>query len=202
MTARYRFLASLMVLAFVVSACTHPSRDQYTAEDVGRMVDTSRATVIAARAIDIGGGENTGIGAVAGGAAAGSVANAAVDKNGYNLAATIIGGLAGAGLGFLVEEEARSRQGIEYVVRTEDGRVVTLVQNRGPGEEMIEPGKPVLIQYGRDYTRVVDLPEGVTPPKPAPDDGRDHNGLDSGRGTAPAPSGDDRNKSNWGDPDA
>jgi outer membrane lipoprotein SlyB len=180
-----RRAAPVLVLALALAACTHPTRETYTADDVGRIVDTSRGTIVSARAVEIRGGENSGIGAVAGGAAAGSVAAAAVDKPGAEFAATVIAGLVGAGLGFLAEEEARSRDGIEYVVQTDKGRTITIVQNRGPDEQPIEAGADVLIQYGREYTRVVNVPEGL-PPEPV-DDGRDHNGLDTGRGVAPEP---------------
>jgi outer membrane lipoprotein SlyB len=210
-----RVAAILTALSLTVAACSHPSGQQYTGEDVGRIVDTAEATVISARPVDIKGGENRGIGAVAGGAAAGSVAAAAVDNPGAEAAATIIAALAGAGLGWLIEEDARSRKGIEYVLRTADGRVITLVQNRGPDEEPIAKGNEVLIQYGRAYTRVVPLPAGAGGTGEARDDGQDHNGLATGRGVAPktqsatgdesAPDGDgggDRNRSgSWGDPD-
>lgn len=187
MTQTRRAAAILTALSLIVAACTHPTGDQYTGDDVGRIVDTAEATVVSSRPVEIKGGENRGIGAVAGGAAAGSVAAAGVDRPGAEAAATIIAALAGAGLGWLVEEEARSRKGIEYVLRTADGRVITLVQNRGPKEEPIAEGSDVLIQYGREYTRVVPLPEGAGDAGQTREDGRDYNGLDTGKGVAPQP---------------
>jgi len=194
-------------LSLILAACSHPSGQQYTGEDVGRIVDTAEATVITSRPVEIKGGENRGVGAVAGGAAAGSVAAAAVDNAGAEAAATIISALAGAGLGWLIEEEARSRKGIEYVLRTADGRVITLVQNRGPNEDPIAKGSDVLIQYGRNYTRVVPLPAGVNDTGRKPATG-DNNGLATGTGRAPAPdsatgngrSGGSRGAGSWGDP--
>jgi outer membrane lipoprotein SlyB len=195
-----RLAGILTALSLVLAACSHPSGQQYTAQDAGRILDTATASVISSRPVEIRGGENVGIGAVAGGAAAGSVAAAAVDKPGAEAAATIIAGLVGAGLGFLAEEEARSRDGIEYVLRTSDGRVITLVQNRGANEEVIPAGREVLIQYGSQYTRVVPLPEGAAPAQSAPRESRDYNGLDTGRGVAPASESADEDA--WSDPDA
>lgn len=169
-----RFAALIAAAVLGLAACTNPTGEQYTGREAGRVLETDRATVISSRAVKIRGGENTGIGAVAGGAAAGSVASAAVDKPGAEAAATIISALVGAGLGFLVEEEARSRDGIEYVLRTRDDRVITIVQNRSPNEEMIPKGKKVLIQFGSDYTRVVPLPEDAQETRPRDaGDGRD-----------------------------
>lgn len=200
--------APVTALGLVLAACTHPSGDTYSGGDVGRITDTSQATVVSARPVDIKGGENRGIGAVAGGVAAGSVAAAAVDKRGAEAAATIAAALAGAGLGWLIEDEARSRKGIEYVLRREDGEVVTLVQNRGKDEDPIEPGTDVLIQHGREYTRIVPVPEGADVSARAADT-RDHNGLDQGRGVPPARSNRDAGSSQanrgtvgWSDPDA
>jgi outer membrane lipoprotein SlyB len=207
--ANLRGLAAVFTaLSLALAACTHPSGEQYTAGDVGRIVDTGQATVISSRTVDIKGGENRGIGAVAGGAAAGSVAAAAVDKPGAEAAAAIIAGLAGAGLGWLIEEEARSRGGIEYVLRMDDGRVITLVQNRAPDEQPIAPGSDVLIQYGRDYTRVVPVPAGADVSSSRTRDTRDYNGLDTGRGVPPeaqpARNGETAAGGNgqWSDPDA
>jgi len=209
--ARFRSVAAAFTaLSLALAACSHPSGETYTAGDVGRVVDTSRATVVSSRTVAIKGGENSGVGAAAGGVAAGSVAAAAVDKRGAEGAAAIIAGLAGAGLGWLIEEESRSRGGIEYVLRTQDGRVITLVQNRAKDDKPIAAGNKVLIQHGRDYTRVVPLPEGADVSTRTSTDTRDHNGLDQGRGVAPSNSpsaresatGSGRGTGGWSDPDA
>jgi len=60
----------------------------------------------------------------------------------------------GAGIGYLAEKEIRSGEGIEYIVELEDGRVVTLVQNRADEEQPIPDGEPVLVQFGSQYTRI------------------------------------------------
>ena len=76
-------------------------------------------------------------------------------------AAAIIAGLVGAGLGWAAENSADSREGIEYILRTEAGRDVTVVQNREGEEPPLGPGTPVLLQQGTGYVRVVPLPPGV-----------------------------------------
>ena len=202
-----RTAAAFAAISLALAACSHPSGDNYTSGDVGRVVDTQQAKVISARTVDIKGGENSGIGAAAGGVAAGSVAAAAVDTGGAEAAAAIVSGLAGAGLGWLIEEEARSRGGIEYVLRRPDGRVITLVQNRGTDEKPIEPGSDVLIQHGRDYTRVVPVPEGADVSDQTRTDTRDYNGLDTGKGVPPSSQSADGSKGagndrgGWSDPD-
>ena len=100
--------------------------------------------------------------------APGPVAGAAISGvtigsgNGSFLA-TVLGGLIGAGAGYLAEDSLKSREGVEYVIRTDDGRIVTLVQNRERGEELLPGDSRVLLQYGADYTRVVALPSEIRP---------------------------------------
>lgn len=178
-----RLAVVLLAGGVLVAGCSHPSQTTYQGSEAGRIQNTQQATIVSAREVEIKGGENSGLGAAAGAASAGTVANAATKGN-KRLPATVIGALAGAGLGYLIEEGARSRQGFEYVLRMPDGRLVTLVQNKTANEAAIPAGQEVLIQQGRDFTRIVALPEG-TGPAEIQTQGPDHNGLDGGRGVAP-----------------
>ena len=151
-----RVLAVLLVPIFL-GACGTSSSDTYDAEDVGKVLSTAEGTVLSSREVDIEG--STGpVGALAGGAAGGAA--------GYGLSSgsgpiTILGALVGAGAGYLAESTFNDRDGYEYVVRMDDGRVVTLVQNRGDEEEPIKDGAPVLVQYGDSYTRIIPLPQNL-----------------------------------------
>ena len=156
-----RVFAVLLVPVFL-SACGTPGADTYDAEDVGKVLSTAEGTVVSSREVEIEG--STGpVGALAGGAAGGAA--------GYGLSSgsgpiTVLGALVGAGAGYLAESTFNDRQGYEYVVQMDDGRVVTLVQNREDDEEEpIKDGAPVLVQYGDNYTRIIPLPQnlGATP---------------------------------------
>ncbi|WP_207477371.1 outer membrane lipoprotein [Arenibaculum pallidiluteum] len=130
----------------------------YETADVGRVLETYEGTVVSSRPVNVAGQPGgLGPGTLAGGALGAGIGLQFGQGRGNDLA-TIVGGLIGAGAGYLAEMTAKSRPGIEYVVRTADGRVVTLVQNRGQGEEAIAPGTDVLIQYGSAYTRVIGKP--------------------------------------------
>ena len=67
----------------------------------------------------------------------------------------MIGGVVGAGAGYLAQQQASNREGIEYVLRMDDGRTVTLVQNRADEEQPLPDGTPVLVQISGQYTRVI-----------------------------------------------
>ncbi len=151
-----RTFAVLLVPVFL-SACGSSGSDTYEADDVGKVLSTAEGTVISSREVEIEG--KTGpIGAVAGGAAGGAA--------GYGLSSgsgpiTVLGALVGAGAGYLAESTFNDREGYEYVVQMDDGRVVTLVQNRDDDEQPIKDGEPVLVQYGDSYTRIIPLPQNL-----------------------------------------
>jgi outer membrane lipoprotein SlyB len=142
----------------LISGCINPSKDVYEAHAVGRMIDTSEATVVTSRIISIK-EESRGYGPLAG-AAVGATGAGLSSVGGHNAGWVVaLGGLLGAGAGALAERFGRSREGIEYIVRTSDGRVMTLVQNRGSAEAPIPAGTTVLVQHGGGYTRVIEKPE-------------------------------------------
>ena len=67
----------------------------------------------------------------------------------------MLGGLIGAGIGYLSQQQLNNREGIEYVLEMDDGRTVTLVQNRADDEVPLADGTPVLVQVSGQYTRVI-----------------------------------------------
>ena len=89
---------------------------------------------------------------VAGGAE--GAAGSALAFEGSGLVA-VIGGVLGAGAGYLAQKQLNNREGIEYVLQMDDGRTVTLVQNRAAEEVPLPDGTPVLVQVSGQYTRVI-----------------------------------------------
>jgi outer membrane lipoprotein SlyB len=146
---RKRLIGVPLALALLAS-CGHPASETYLVSEVGHPVEISSGTVLNSRLVRVQ-GEGNLIGP-AGGAALGA---ASTSLGGGNDALLVIGGLFGAGLGYLAQRGIGSREGIEYLVELEDGRTVTLVQNRGAEEEPLPSGTPVLIQVGSSYTRVI-----------------------------------------------
>ncbi len=164
MSCKMKQIAAILAVALLAAGCANPTSSRYAAGDVGQVIETSEGTVLSSRIVDVKGGENSNVGTF-GGAAVGATAGytAVGGGQGSGLVA-VLGGLVGAGVGYLIEESARSREGVEYVIRMSDGRVVTLVQNRDGEAEPLPNGAPVLVQYGGEYTRVIELPQGVDGP--------------------------------------
>jgi outer membrane lipoprotein SlyB len=145
-----RLASSLLVGALLLSGCSHPSSDTYSAGDVGRTIETTEAQVISSRIVRVAGDTNA-VGPLAGGALGAAGTGLIFDKG----LAAVIGGVIGAGAGYLAQQQANDREGIEYVLRMDDGRTVTLVQNRGAEEQPLPDGTPVLVQISGQYTRVI-----------------------------------------------
>jgi outer membrane lipoprotein SlyB len=151
-------LAAVAASLVLLSGCISSSKNVYEGRDVGRMIDTTEATVVNSRIVNIK-EESKGYGPLAG-AALGGVGTGLASSGSHNAGWLIaLGALAGAGIGYFAEQFARSRDGIEYTVRTSDGRGMTLVQNRDSEEAPIPAGKAVLVQHAGTYTRIIEKPD-------------------------------------------
>jgi len=156
-------MRSVLLVPAVVLAlggCVSPSKNTYNAADVGRMIETTEGRVVSSRIVRVN-EDPKGYGTAAGAAIGATGAGLTIGSGSGSLVAALIGGIVGAGAGYLTEQQMRGRDGIEYMVRTADGRTRTLVQNREGSEEPIPAGTPVLIQYGGNYTRIVEKPRGA-----------------------------------------
>jgi outer membrane lipoprotein SlyB len=149
-----RAVAGLAAAALLVAGCAHPSSGTYESGDVGRTIETAQGSVVSSRPVKISGDVNA-VGPVAGGAL--GAAGSALAFQGSGLIA-VIGGVLGAGVGYLTQQQLNNREGIEYVLQMDDGRTVTLVQNRASDEAPLPEGTPVLVQVSGQYTRVIPDP--------------------------------------------
>lgn len=147
-----RAVAGLLVVALGVAGCAHPSSTTYDSADVGRTIETTPGTVVSSRPVKVAGDANA-VGPLAGGALGAS--GSALAFQGSGLVA-VIGGVIGAGMGYLAQQQMNNRDGVEYVLEMDDGRTVTLVQNVASDQEKaLANGTPVLVQVSGQYTRVI-----------------------------------------------
>ena len=153
-----RAAAYPLVAALLLAGCANPSTTTYSARDVGQPIETTGGTVVSSRVVEIK-GEGGSAGTIAGGAVGATTAGVSIGSGSGSTIAAVLGGLLGAGLGYLAEERLRSREGLEYVVQMDDGRTVTVVQNREDDEQPIPNGTPVLVQQGAFYSRVMEHPD-------------------------------------------
>lgn len=137
--------APLFVLALSLLGCQpNISPDSYPVSSAGQVNRSVRGMVVSARTVDIQGSQS-GVGTMAG-TATGAVAGSAI---GSSTRANVIGAIGGAVIGGVVggavEEGTTRQQGMEYVVETEDGTLLTIVQGI---ESPLQEGDRVIVVYG------------------------------------------------------
>jgi len=141
-------IALPLVLALGACAAT-PSPRTYDAHAVGQVRRVERGTIESFRWVQVK--NNSGVGTVAGagvGAAAGStIGDGGADSVIGAIGGAIIGGLIGSS----VEKSATTKGAYEYIIRTESGSLVTIVQ---ADEQPLPDGAPVIIVFGADRARV------------------------------------------------
>lgn len=135
--------AAAMLLA--LSACTpNVSPDSYAVGTAGQVNRVVRGKVINARQVDLS-GTQSGVGAGAG-ALAGGVGGSYIGGGTRSNIVGAIGGAVAGGIAGAVAEEAATRQkGVEYIVETENGSLITIVQG---ADAPLSVGDRVLVLYG------------------------------------------------------
>ena len=151
MTHTYLKVAALLPLAFSVVACgPSVSPNTYDAHSVGEVRRAERGTIESYRWVKIQG--KSGVGTVAG-AGVGAAAGSTIGNGGAESVIGAIGGaLIGGMIGNSVEKSASTKSGFEYVIRTETGSLVTLVQ---ADDQPLPEGAPVLILFSGSRSRIV-----------------------------------------------
>ena len=145
-----------IVLALLIVALTgcasNISPQTYSVGSVGQVNRTVSATVISAREVNVSGTSALGGNA---GAAAGAVIGSGAGGN--NSRGNIVGAIGGAVVGGItgaaIESNATKQKGMEYVVETENGNLMTMVQGIDP---IFHLGQKVLVLYGSPSRLIAD----------------------------------------------
>jgi len=148
-----------LFVAAALSACAPNVRtDSYSIGSVGQVNRTVAGVVISVRSVSIDGSQGGG---AAAGAAAGGVAGSTIGGSDRANAVGAIGGIVvGAIAGAATERSVSATRGLEYVVQTENGNLMTVVQ--GP-EPAYATGSRVLVLYGSPSRVIADPRHPPTP---------------------------------------
>jgi len=109
----------------------------------------SYGNVVAAKAVTIQ--DKPDSGKVAGGAAVGAVAGAAIAGHGRHFGGAIIGGMAGAAVGSAVAKSESVKPGTELIIKLESGQEIAI---QIPGQQTFMPGDRVRLTTGPNGTKV------------------------------------------------
>ncbi len=137
-------VASAFVAAALISGCANTiDPSTYSVGAVGQVNRSVSGTVISARTIRID--ANTGTGGAVGGMT-GAVAGSGIGGSTRANAVGAIGGaVVGAVIGNALEHGNSQRDGMEYVITTTNGTLMTIAQGMEP---TFKEGDKVIILYG------------------------------------------------------
>lgn len=146
-----RLLLTASVAALLTACAPNVRTDSYSIGSVGQVNRTVGGTVISVRSVSIDGTQ--GGGTVAGGVA-GGVAGSTLGGSDQAAAIGAIGGMVVGAIAGAASERALSKaQGLEYVVQTENGNLMTVVQGPDP---VFSTGMRVLVLYGSPSRIIAD----------------------------------------------
>lgn len=162
-----RKLFCVLAAVLLVSACSPKnSLNQYSEGDVGISAIVEFGTIVHVRKIKIR-GEQSGAGAVVGGAS-GAAIGSSIGSGKGNAGAMLGGAALGLAAGMVAEEMIKDRDGYEYTVTKENGMTITVAQNVMENEPILNVGQRVMVQSSGSYQRVIpaeQLPTQIKRPK-------------------------------------
>lgn len=142
----------ITAIVFLAGCASNISPQSYSVGSVGQVNRTVAATVISVREVNVAG--TAGLGGSAGAASGAVVGSAAGGNNSRGnivgaIGGAVVGGLAGAA----IEANATKQKGMEYVVETDNGNLMTIVQGM---DAPFLVGQKVLVLYGSPSRLIVD----------------------------------------------
>lgn len=148
-----KIIPLIILSALLLSACARDISPQtYSVGSVGQVNRTISATIISVRAVDVKG--TSGIGGAAG-AGAGAALGSTIGSSGSDsVAGAIVGAVVGGVAGSVAEGRLSEQKAMEYVVETENGNLMTIVQGLTP---VFSVGQKVLVLYGT-VSRLIEDP--------------------------------------------
>lgn len=147
------FVAAVLLSATVAGCMPNINPDTYGAYGAGELHQTVPGVVYSSRVVRVQGG-GTGFGAVTGGVL-GAVAGCAIGGGRGSIATGVGGAALGALAGNAIENRLSNQWGIEYVIKTCEGSLLTIVQG-GPCQ--FQRGQHVLVVMGNCQSRVIPDP--------------------------------------------
>lgn len=145
--------ALIVLMITVVTACTpNISPNQYATTEVGQANRTVPGVIVNERQVVVTGSADGNNWGALGGGAAGAVAGSAIGGGTrMNILGGIAGAIGGAVLGNAIQNSATTQNGMEYIVRMDNGNLITVTQSMQP---LFNKGQQVYVLFG-DRVRII-----------------------------------------------
>jgi len=147
-----KLFSSLAVVSFVtlLSACApQQSQNAYNDQEVGKQTDIEFGVIRAVKHVKVQ-AQNSGVGTI-GGAAVGGVGGSTMGGGKGAILTTIAGAIVGGVAGNAAETALNNKVGIQYIIKKENGKTVSIVQNIDKDDVPLRVGQRVMIQTSGSY---------------------------------------------------
>lgn len=138
-----KILSTVLTAALLAGCADNINSDHYSTSQTGRVSTVSQCTVLSVRQVGVN--DNSGAGTMIGGLA-GGVAGSTI---GHGYSANALGAIGGALVGGLVgsaaEKGLTSQTGLEYIVKLDNGQVISITQGTG---QALGVGQRCLVLFG------------------------------------------------------
>lgn len=147
-----RLIAAFLALSLLTACAANQGQNVYNEGEVGKQANIEFGVIKAVKHVKVQKEKGTGIGAV-GGATAGGLAGSQVGNGNGSVAGAVAGVLVGAIAGEMAERKLAEQVGIQYIIRKENGKTVSIVQNINKDDEPLHVGQKVMIQSSGEYQK-------------------------------------------------
>ena len=118
----------VLCMTVVLTACAaNLNNDRYQTSAAGQINSVQEGVIINARPVRIA-TENGGVGSLAGGVAGGAAGSMIGGNTAVNVIGAVGGAVLGGFLGSKAQEGLSAQNGMEYIVKLDSGRAITLTQ--------------------------------------------------------------------------
>jgi outer membrane lipoprotein SlyB len=146
MTALRAFATLIACVPLALAGCA-PERTNttYSAAEIGRTAEVSYGVIASMRPVAVQ-GQQSGVGTIGGGVLGGAAGSYIGGRDARaNILGAVAGAIIGGVAGTVAEGSLSSGSAIEFVIREDDGRTITVVQSN---EDHFQPGERVVLSRG------------------------------------------------------
>lgn len=138
-----KILSAIALTALLAGCADNINSNHYSTSQTGRVSTVSQCTVLSVRPVNVS--DNTGAGTLIGGLAGGVAGSTIGGGSTAHTLGAVGGALLGGFAGSATERGLSSQTGLEYVVKLDNGQVISITQGTG---DSLGVGQRCLVLFG------------------------------------------------------
>ena len=138
-----KLLSAALSVAMLAGCAENINSDHYSTNQTGKVSTVSQCTVLSVRQVGVN--DNSGAGTMLGGVAGGVAGSTIGSGNTAHTLGAVGGALLGGLVGSAAEKGLTSQTGLEYIVKLDNGQVISITQGTG---QALNVGQRCLVLFG------------------------------------------------------